>query len=65
MATTIAVSKETKRLLDVVTLKSESYDEALRRILRKMGEQAMHEKWDRIIEEEEFTPFEFEKYEEK
>lgn len=59
MATTIAVSKETKKMLDAVARKDETYDEALHRVLQQFGEEAMHEKWDKLIEEGDFIPFEF------
>ena len=55
MATsTVAVSHETKELLRKLGEKGESYDEIIARLIKEVGLRKMDDRWNRILEEDEF-----------
>jgi len=56
MATTIAVSDETKEQLRLIGEKGESYDKVIRRIIKLAGIKELDRRWNRILEEDEFIP---------
>ncbi len=58
MATTIALDPETKRMLRDFGRKGETYDEIVRRLLEEVGWERLDERWNRILEEDEFIPLE-------
>jgi hypothetical protein len=54
--TTIAISLETKELLRHLGNKGESYEQIVRRLVKKAAWKELDEKWNRILEEDEFIP---------
>jgi Arc/MetJ family transcription regulator len=52
--TTICVKPETKKLLQEIGVKRETYDEIIRRLVREAGWKKLDERWNRILEEDEF-----------
>ncbi|RLF94555.1 hypothetical protein DRN45_03125 [Thermococci archaeon] len=57
MTTTIAVSKETKEMLRKLGEKGESYDTIIRSLIEEIGWERLDERWNRILEKDEFIPF--------
>jgi len=57
MGTTIAVSKETKEMLRKLGEKGESYDTIIRSLIEEIGWERLDERWNRILEKDEFIPF--------
>lgn len=58
MPTTISLDPDTKEMLRELGHKGESYDDIVRRLIRKAGAKKLDERWNRILEDEEFVPFE-------
>jgi len=56
MTTTIAVSKETKEMLRKLGEKGESYDTIIRSLIEEIGWERLDERWNRILEKDEFIP---------
>ncbi len=56
MPTTIALSPETKELLRSLGEKGESYDSIIRRIIQEVTIKKMGERWNSILENDEFIP---------
>lgn len=56
MATTIAVSSETKEMLRLLGEKGESYDDIVRKLLERSAWKKLDSKWNKILEEDEFIP---------
>jgi hypothetical protein len=54
--TTIALSPETKELLRSLGEKGESYDAIIRRIIREAAIKKLDERWNAILENDEFIP---------
>ncbi|MCD6512001.1 MAG: hypothetical protein J7K61_00140 [Thermoplasmata archaeon] len=52
--TTIAVSHETKEALRRLGEKGESYDSIIQKLLSKVAWKELDERWNRILEEDEF-----------
>lgn len=52
--TTIAVKPETKKLLREIGVKKETYDKIIQRLVREAGWKNLDERWNRILEEDEF-----------
>ncbi|RLF94335.1 hypothetical protein DRN50_05615 [Thermococci archaeon] len=57
MTTTIAVSKETKEMLRKLGEKGESYDTIIRSLIEEIGWERLDERWNKILKEDEFIPF--------
>lgn len=58
MATTISLDPETKEMLRDFGRKGETYDDILQRLLEEVGWKRLDERWNRILEEDEFIPLE-------
>ena len=56
MATTIAVSAETKELLRLLGEKGESYDDIIRKLLKRSAWKKLDERWNKILDGDEFIP---------
>jgi len=54
--TTLSRRKETKELLRRFGAKGQTYDEVIRELLEKASIEEHDARWNRILEEEEFTP---------
>lgn len=54
MSTTIAVSSETKETLRLLGEKGESYDHIIRRLIEKAALKERDDRWNRILNEDEF-----------
>jgi hypothetical protein len=54
--TTIAVSHETKEILRNLGMKDESYDTIIRKLLKEAQMKKLDEKWNKILQEDEFIP---------
>ncbi len=54
--TTIAVSYETKEMLRRLGEKGESYDKIIRKLIESGAWKELDERWNRILEEDEFIP---------
>ena len=54
--TTIAVSHETKEILRNLGMKDETYDAIIRKLLKEAQMKKMDEKWNKILQEDEFIP---------
>ncbi len=52
--TTIAVTFETKEALRQLGEKGESYETVIRKLIEKSAWKKLDERWNRILEEEEF-----------
>jgi predicted DNA-binding protein len=57
-ATTIALAKSTKERLRRLAEKGETYDEVVLRLIHRAAIKEMDDRWNRILEDEEFTPLE-------
>jgi len=56
--TTISISSATKELLRRVGEKGESYDAIIRRLIEKAGWKGLDDRWNAILEQDEFIPLE-------
>jgi len=56
--TTIALSVETKEALRSMGSKGESYERIVRRLIRETTIKRLNDRWDKILEEDEFFPLE-------
>ncbi|RLF55562.1 MAG: hypothetical protein DRN37_09090 [Thermoplasmata archaeon] len=56
MATTIAVSYETKEMLRLLGEKGESYDDILKKLIKRSAWKKLDNRWNKILEEDEFIP---------
>lgn len=56
MNTTISLKPETKRLLDQIGTKGETYDELIRRLVSLAAVKEADKRWNRILREDEFIP---------
>ena len=54
MATTIAVSDQTKEELRLMGEKGESYDQIIQRIIKVAVIKKLDERWNKILENDEF-----------
>ena len=54
--TTIAISYETKEALRKLGEKGESYDEIIRKLIERAAWKELEERWNRILEGDEFIP---------
>jgi predicted CopG family antitoxin len=52
--TTIAVSLETKEILCQLGNKGDSYDKIIQKLIKKAAWKKLDERWNRILEEDEF-----------
>lgn len=57
-STTIAISLETKEMIRRLGEKGETYDAIIRRVIHKAGMQTLDERWNSILETDEFLPLE-------
>jgi len=55
--TTISLRKETKELLRQIRSKGQTYDEVIRELIEKASIKEHDARWNRILQEEEFIPF--------
>lgn len=58
MPTTISLDPETKAMLQELGRKGETYDDIVRRLIQEAGAKRLDDRWNRILEDEEFVPFE-------
>jgi len=56
--TTISVSPETKKILKEIASKGQTYDEIIRELIRRAAIKKLDERWNKILESDEFIPFE-------
>jgi hypothetical protein len=56
--TTVAVSLETKEMLQKLGKKGESYDTIIRTLIEEVGWKKLDERWNKILQEDEFIPLE-------
>lgn len=56
--TTIALSVETKEALRTLGSKGETYERIVRRLIRDATMKRLNDRWNRILEEDEFFPLE-------
>ncbi len=56
--TTISLRKETKELLRRYGSKGQTYDQVIRELIEKASIKEHDARWNRILEDEEFTPLE-------
>ena len=54
--TTISLRTETKELLQKLGSKGQTYDEVIRDLIERASIQELDNRWNRILEEEEFIP---------
>ena len=54
--TTIAISTETKETLRQMGEKEESYEKIIRRLIKEAGLKKLDDRWNRILEKDEFIP---------
>ena len=54
--TTISVTQETKNALLKLGTKGETYDSIIKKLVKKFAWKKMDEKWNRILETDEFIP---------
>jgi hypothetical protein len=57
-ATTISVSVEIKEMLRQLGEKGESYDAIIRKLIRRAGWKSLDDRWNAILEHDEFIPLE-------
>ncbi len=53
--TTISVKQETKEILKELGTKGQTYDEIIRMLVERVSIKELDKRWNRILEEEEFT----------
>ncbi len=56
--TTISLQKETKEILRKLGSKGQTYDAVIRDLIERASMKELDARWNRILEEEEFTPLE-------
>lgn len=56
MATTISLDEETKEMLRRLGDKGETYDEIIRRLIEEAGWANLDDRWNEILESDEFIP---------
>ena len=56
--TTISIAKETKEALLQLGSKGETYDTIIKRLIQKFAWKKLDEKWNKILENDEFIPLE-------
>jgi hypothetical protein len=56
MATTIAVSPETKETLRQLGEKGESYDHIIKRLIERAAWKELDDRWNKILIEDDFIP---------
>jgi hypothetical protein len=54
--TTISLRKETKELLRKLGSKGQTYDDVIRELIEKATIKDLDARWNRILEDETFTP---------
>jgi len=54
--TTIAVTQETKKALQQLGTKGETYDSIIKKLLNRSAWKKLDEKWNKILDEDEFIP---------
>ena len=54
--TTIRISRDTKELLRKMGEKGESYDAIIRKLLHEANWKVLDERWNKILDEDEFIP---------
>lgn len=54
--TTIAVTQETKKALQQLGTKGETYDSIIQKLLQRFAWKKLDEKWNKILSEDEFIP---------
>jgi hypothetical protein len=54
--TTIAVTQETKKALQQLGTKGETYDSIIKKLLNRSAWKKLDEKWNKILNEDEFIP---------
>jgi len=54
--TTISIRKDTKKMLESVGSKGESFDDIVRRLIREAQVKKLDKRWNRILREDEFIP---------
>jgi hypothetical protein len=54
--TTIAVTQETKKALQQLGTKGETYDSIIKKLLNRCAWKKLDEKWNNILHEDEFIP---------
>jgi hypothetical protein len=54
--TTIAVTQETKKALQQLGTKGETYDSIIKKLLNRNAWKKLDEKWNKILNEDEFIP---------
>jgi hypothetical protein len=54
--TTIAVTQETKKALQQLGAKGETYDSIIKKLLNRSAWKKLDEKWNKILNEDEFIP---------
>ncbi len=54
--TTIAVTQETKKALQQLGTKGETYDSIITKLLNRYAWKKLDEKWNKILNEDEFIP---------
>jgi hypothetical protein len=52
--TTIAVTQETKKALQQLGVKGETYDSIIKKLLNRSAWKKLDEKWNKILNEDEF-----------
>ena len=56
MATTISVSDETKEILRSFGEKGETYDEIIRKLIKRSAWKELENRWNDILQKDEFIP---------
>jgi len=54
--TTIAITRETKKALQELGVKGETYDSVIRKLLQRFAWKKLDDKWNKILAEDEFIP---------
>ncbi len=56
MATTVSLDEETKDMLQRLGRKGETYDDVIRRLIKEAGWTQLDDRWNEILESDEFIP---------
>ncbi len=54
--TTVAISEETKEMLQKIGEKGQSYDSIIRALIQEVGWKRLDDQWNKILTEDEFIP---------
>ena len=54
--TTIAINNETKKALQELGMKGETYDSIIKNLLQRFAWKKLDDKWNKILAEDEFIP---------